>query len=210
MKNLVDAEKFIKDKFINNGFASNFAFAMHENVSIATKKSLRDNTHGDEGHRQGKQLSEAQGDARSIVKPLLSTFHKAMTTPVLIEIFSNIVVDSHLIDILDSDKIFRSTFCLTYGKKSLRTDSKQDRENVKNLVKSDNNKVVIEKRQEKIVQQKKIEKETHKRWDAREEEDRKRKQNDYQQKIRQIMKDKNMKYNEARSWWADNKMFTRV
>ena len=90
------------------------------------------------------------------------------------------------------------------------TDSEQGRENIRNLVKSGNNKEVIEKREEKVTQQKKNEKEAHKRWYAREEEARKQKLNDYQQKIRQIMKDKNMTYNEARSWWADNKMFTHA
>ena len=62
-----------------------------------------------------------------------------MLNPVLCEIFCNIVVDTHLTDIIDKNDKFKHTFALVYGKDMVYVDSQSDREKVKALVKSDSN-----------------------------------------------------------------------
>ena len=133
--NLKNADKWIREKFIDNGFASNYEFAMRESVSIPTKRSLKSNPHGNQGKIDAQNNRIAQADAQALVKPLIPTFHQAMKNALMVEIFSNIIVDKYLIGILDTDKIFRAAFSLTYKLKSVITDNEKDRQKIKDLVK---------------------------------------------------------------------------
>ena len=133
--NLKNADKWIREKFIDNGFAANYEFAMRESVSIPTKRSLKSNPHGNQGKIDAQNNRRAQADAQSLVKSLIPTFHQAMKNALMVEIFSNIIVDKYLIGILDADKIFRAAFSLTYKLKSVSTDNEKDRQKVKDLVK---------------------------------------------------------------------------
>ena len=74
-----------------------------------------------------------------------------MLNPVLCEVFCNIVVDTHLIDIIDINEKFKHTFALVYGKDMVYVDSQSDREKVKNIVKNDTNADYIKKREERIA-----------------------------------------------------------
>ena len=123
---------------------------MRENVSIPTKRSLRNNPEGTFGKEAAQKLRRLQEDARAIVKPILPTFHKTMESPVMVEIFSNIVVDDYLIDFLSADKLFAGVFALTYNKKSLYLDTPEDRQKIQDLVMNDQNAEYVQK---KIINQ---------------------------------------------------------
>jgi hypothetical protein len=73
------------------------------------------------------------------VKPYEKAFIQTMLNPILCKIFCNIVVDTHLIDILKYNQKFLHTFALIYGKDMVYVDNQSDREKVKALVKSDSN-----------------------------------------------------------------------
>ncbi len=73
------------------------------------------------------------------MKPYEKAFIQTMLNPILCEIFCNIVVDTHLTDIIYINEKFKHTFALVYGKDMVYADSQSDREKVKALVKSDSN-----------------------------------------------------------------------
>ena len=215
ISNLRQAEKWIKEKFIDNGFASKIAFAMRENVTIPTKRSLRNNPEGTRGKEEAQKLRSAQENARSLVKPLIPSFHATIKNPVMVEIFSNMMIDKdNLIDVLDSDAYFRAAFALTYGKKSIYTDTPDSRRKVIELVTNDKNTDVITQIEaEKIIarrnelkrerwrkEQNDLHQQTQK--DKRNEKNAKR-----QEHIRKVMNDKDYTYKEAVKYIKENKAF---
>ena len=108
---------------------------------MITKAGTKNNPHSDrkfinEGIAKTNSSIE---EAKRIVKPYEKAFIQTMLTPVLCEIFCNIVIDTHLIDILKYNQKFLHTFALVYGKDMVYVDSQSDREKVKALVKSDSN-----------------------------------------------------------------------
>ena len=215
ISNLRQAEKWIKEKLIDNGFASKIAFAMRENVTIPTKRSLRNNPEGTRGKEEAQKLRSAQENARSLVKPLIPSFHATIKNPVMVEIFSNMMIDKdNLIDVLDSDAYFRAAFALTYGKKSIYTDTPDSRRKVIELVTNDKNTDVITQIEaEKIIarrnelkrerwrkEQNDLHQQTQK--DKRNEKNAKR-----QEHIRKVMNDKDYTYKEAVKYIKENKAF---
>ena len=139
LQNLKQADLWIREKFIDSGFASKFAFAKGDNISVPTKKSLRSNPYGSVGKKQAQDLRSSQEDARTIVNRIYPTFNKAMTNGVMVEIFSNIIVDNYLIDILEFDKVFRAVFSMTYGLKSINIETPKQRQEIMELVTQDQN-----------------------------------------------------------------------
>ena len=131
----------MRKHFIDSGFAKYYRAAHSDPISMITKASTKTNPHSDRkliNERIAINNSSIE-EAKRIVKPYEPSFFKTMLNPVLCEIFCNIVVDTHLTDIIYINEKFKHTFALVYGKDMVYVDSQSDREKVKALVKSDSN-----------------------------------------------------------------------
>ena len=141
IKRVNEADEYVRKHFIDSGFAKYYRAAHSDPISMITKASTKTNPHSDrkfinEGIAKTNSSIE---EAKRIVKPYEPHFFKTMLNPVLCEIFCNIVVDTHLTDIIYINEKFKHTFALVYGKDMVYVDSQSDREKVKALVKSDSN-----------------------------------------------------------------------
>ena len=146
-----EADEYIRKHFIDNGFAKYYRAAHSAPVSMITKTGTKNNPHSDRKfvNEYTAQNNAAIGEAKRIVKPYEKAFIQTMLNPVLCEVFCNIVVDTHLIDIIDINEKFKHTFALVYGKDMVYVDSQSDREKVKNIVKNDTNADYIKKQKER-------------------------------------------------------------
>jgi len=136
-----EADEYIRKHFIDSGFAKYYRAAHSAPVSMITKSGTKNNPHSDRkfvNEYTAQNNSEIEKGKR-IVKPYEKAFIQTMLNPVLCEIFCNIVVDTHLADIMYINEKFRHTFALVYGLGNVYVDTPHDREKIKNIVKSDSN-----------------------------------------------------------------------
>jgi len=207
MKKLEEADKWIRDNFIDNKFASGYRFAMADNV--ATIKRRKDNPHASDRNRINEGLRRDQSrqeELRTMIKPLKPVFEKVMLTPILCEIFSNIVVDKNLIDMLDSNFKFRHTFALVYGiKGDVYTDTEQAREKIRNLVKNDSNVEHVRQRTEKFKEKKDkkdelIKQREQKKAEKENTQTRRKSRGPSEQHIAKVMKKMKISYDNAKQY----------
>jgi hypothetical protein len=140
-KRIKEADEYVRKHFIDSGFAKYYRAAHSAPVSMITKSGTKNNPHSDRkfvNEYTAQNNSEIEKGKR-IVKPYEKAFIQTMLNPVLCEIFCNIVVDTHLADIMYINEKFRHTFALVYGLGNVYVDTPHDREKIKNIVKSDSN-----------------------------------------------------------------------
>jgi len=140
-KRIKEADEYVRKHFIDSGFAKYYRAAHSAPVSMITKSGTKNNPHSDRkfvNEYTARNNAEIEKGKR-IVKPYEKAFIQTMLNPVLCEIFCNIVVDTHLTDIMYINEKFRHTFALVYGLGNVYVDTPHDREKIKNIVKSDSN-----------------------------------------------------------------------
>ena len=128
--NLKQADKWLRENFIDNGFVDNYSMGMRDQIKVPTKRSIRGHPEGNRPIELAKQINNAQANARAIIKPILPTFHRAMENYVFVEIFSNIVIDKYsvdtLMDFLTLDHKFIAPFGLAYNIRYVETRSPEE------------------------------------------------------------------------------------
>ena len=132
--NLKQADKWLREKFIDNGFVDNYSMGMRDQIKVPTKRSIRGHPEGNRPIELAKEINNAQANARAIIKPILPTFHRAMENYVFVEIFSNIVIDKYsvdtLMDFLTLDHKFIAPFGLAYNIRYVETRSPEEIEKI--------------------------------------------------------------------------------
>ena len=146
-------DKWIRDKFIDTRFAYYYPAGMREPMKVPTKKSIRGHPEGNRPIELAHEINRIRTKALDVIKPILPTFNNAMLNPVLMELFSNIVIDVYdiykLREFIEvAYKNFAIPFGMTYNIKHIESYSPEEIEKkVKNEIKTP---IQVEERRRKI------------------------------------------------------------